>query len=185
MPLKKKGGKAKGKSSGAKKKSDWVSKYPADYDPPNPNFLAGASHGTAAVAESADNPWLLHGAHWHASPPQARCIAPRPNQLASSGRHTHILIVCGSPRTESRMFVMVTVRGITWSVLDFTERIPASKRVYDLRNMIHKRHGDQRCSQRCQASPVVVWLRSAVPPCISIVQSVVQVQKAARIASPW
>ena len=39
-------------------------------------------------------------------------------------------------------FITVHIRGATWSVLDFTVRLPGSKRVVDLRTAISARHGD-------------------------------------------
>ena len=38
-------------------------------------------------------------------------------------------------------FLTVAVRGVIWRMMDFTERVPASMKVYDLQKMIEERHG--------------------------------------------
>jgi len=45
-------------------------------------------------------------------------------------------------RQDVNHLVTVHVKGITWSVLDFTVRLEGSKRVHDLSSVIAARHGD-------------------------------------------
>lgn len=44
-------------------------------------------------------------------------------------------------RKPFNQFLTVQVRGVIWKVMDFTERVPASMPVFDLRAMIAERHG--------------------------------------------
>jgi len=39
-------------------------------------------------------------------------------------------------------FLTLQVRGVVWRIMDFVERVPASMRVFELRNLISRRHGD-------------------------------------------
>ena len=39
------------------------------------------------------------------------------------------------------LFLTVAVRGIIWRMMDFTERVPSTLKVYQLRSMIEERHG--------------------------------------------
>ena len=45
-------------------------------------------------------------------------------------------------RPKVGTFLTIIVRGVVWRVMDFTERVPASMKVFELHSMIRSRHGD-------------------------------------------
>ena len=44
-------------------------------------------------------------------------------------------------RAKVGTFLTVVVRGVVWRAMDFTERVPASMKVFELHSMIRNRHG--------------------------------------------